>query len=186
MTTSTTPTCENGVPEKQTGYCTDVWFREATNFIEKHKEKPFFCYVATNARTGRTTSMKSTPSCYLDKGVPQPMANFYGMIANIDENIGRLLGKLDEWKLADNTIVVFMTDNGSAMGVLPAKTWVNGGQMARLQRRICGDRRDRSMREASCAVLYSRSIFQSRNRARSILFSRHTLDLLPTLIGIVD
>jgi hypothetical protein len=45
------------------------------------------------------------------------MANFYGMIANIDENVGRLLGKLDEWKLADNTIVIFMTDNGTAAGV---------------------------------------------------------------------
>jgi arylsulfatase A-like enzyme len=111
----------NGVPEKQTGYCTDVWFREATKFIEKHKEKPFFCYVATNAPHGPYNVDEKYAKPYVDKGVPQPMANFYGMIANIDENIGKLLGKLDEWKLAKNTIVVFMTDNGSAMGVLPSK-----------------------------------------------------------------
>ncbi|MBC7853547.1 MAG: arylsulfatase [Pirellulaceae bacterium] len=111
----------NGKPEKQEGYCTDVWFREATKFIEKHKEKPFFCYVATNAPHGPYHVDEKYAQPYLDKGVPQPMANFYGMIANIDENIGRLLGKLDEWKLAENTIVVFMTDNGSAMGVLPAR-----------------------------------------------------------------
>ena len=110
----------NGVVEKQTGYCTDVWFREATKFIEKHKEKPFFCYVATNAPHGPYNVDEKYAKPYLDKGVPQPMANFYGMIANIDENIGKLLGKLDEWKLTENTIVVFMTDNGSAMGVLPA------------------------------------------------------------------
>ncbi len=111
----------NGVPEKQEGYCTDVWFREATKFIEKHKEKPFFCYVATNAPHSPYNVDAKYAKPYLDQGVPQPMANFYGMIANIDENIGRLLGKLDEWKLAENTIVVFMTDNGTAAGVLPPR-----------------------------------------------------------------
>src|SRR5436190_1585804 len=111
----------NGVSEKQEGYCTDVWFREATKFIEKHKEKPFFCYVATNAPHGPYNVDEKYAKPYLDKGVPQPVANFYGMIANIDENIGKLLGKLDEWKLTEDTIVIFMTDNGSAMGVLPTK-----------------------------------------------------------------
>ena len=110
----------NGVPEKQEGYCTDVWFREATKFIEKHKEKPFFCYLATNAPHGPYNVDEKYAKPYLDKGVPQPMANFYGMIANIDENIGELLGKLDEWKLAENTIVVFLTDNGTAAGVIGA------------------------------------------------------------------
>ncbi|MCE9528499.1 MAG: sulfatase-like hydrolase/transferase, partial [Planctomycetales bacterium] len=83
-------------------------------------DKPFFCYLATNAPHSPYNVDAKYAQLYLDKGVPQPMANFYGMIANIDENIGKLLGKLDEWKLAENTIVVFMTDNGSAMGVLPA------------------------------------------------------------------
>lgn len=111
----------NGVPEKQEGYCTDVWFREATKFIEKQMEKPFFCYIATNAPHGPYNVDAKYAKPYLDQGVLQPMANFYGMIANIDENIGKLLAKLDEWKLSENTIVIFMTDNGSAMGVLPAK-----------------------------------------------------------------
>lgn len=108
----------NGVPEKQQGYCTDVWFREATKFIEKHKDKPFLCYLATNAPHSPYNVDARYARPYLDQGVPQPMANFYGMIANIDENIGKLLGKLDEWKLAENTIVVFMTDNGTAAGVI--------------------------------------------------------------------
>ena len=108
----------NGVPEKQSGYCTDVWFREATKFIEKHKDKPFFCYVATNAPHSPYNIDVKYAQPYLDKGVLQPMANFYAMIANIDENIGKLLGKLNDWKLAENTIVVFMTDNGTAAGVL--------------------------------------------------------------------
>ncbi len=108
----------NGAPEKQAGYCTDVWFREATKFIEKHKDEPFFCYVATNAPHSPYNVDPKYAQPYLERGVPQPMANFYGMIANIDENIGKLLGKLNEWKLAENTIVVFMTDNGTAAGVV--------------------------------------------------------------------
>ncbi len=107
----------NGVPEKQTGYCTDVWFKNATNFIEKHKEKPFFCYIATNAPHSPYNVDPKYAKTYLDRGVPQPMANFYGMIENIDENIGRLMTKLDDWKLAENTVVIYMTDNGTAEGV---------------------------------------------------------------------
>ena len=45
------------------------------------------------------------------------MAAFFGMIANIDDNIGRLLARLDQLKLADDTIVIFMTDNGGTAGV---------------------------------------------------------------------
>ncbi|HUE71839.1 MAG TPA: arylsulfatase [Pirellulaceae bacterium] len=110
----------NGKPERQTGYCTDVWFGAATKFIEKHRDEPFFCYVATNAPHSPYNIDPQYAEPYLKQGVPQPMANFYGMIANIDENIGRLLGKLDEWNLAENTIVVFMTDNGTAAGVVGA------------------------------------------------------------------
>jgi len=108
----------NGVPEKQTGYCTDVWFAAATEFIERNKEQPFFCYIATNAPHSPYNVDPKYARPYLDQGVPQPMANFYGMIENIDENIGRLLKKLDDWKLAENTVVVYMTDNGTAEGVL--------------------------------------------------------------------
>lgn len=110
----------NGTPEEQTGYCTDVWFGEAAKFIEKHKDEPFFCYLATNAPHSPYNVDPKYAEPYLKQGVPQPMANFYGMIANIDENVGKLLAKLDEWKLAENTIVVFMTDNGTAAGVAGA------------------------------------------------------------------
>lgn len=107
----------NGKPEPQKGYCTDVWFREATKFIERHQDEPFFCYVATNAPHSPYNVDPKYAEPYLKLEVPQPMANFYGMIANIDENIGKLLAKLDELKLSENTIVVFMTDNGTAAGV---------------------------------------------------------------------
>lgn len=107
----------NGKPEKQTGYCTDVWFRSALNFIEQNKENPFFCYIATNAPHAPYNVDRKYSQPYVERGVPQPMANFYGMIENIDENIGGLLKKLDDWQLSENTVVIFMTDNGTAAGV---------------------------------------------------------------------
>jgi arylsulfatase A-like enzyme len=98
------------------GYCSDVWFREATAFIEREDERPFFAYLATNAPHGPFLVDEAYSRPYLEAGVPPTMAKFYGMIANIDENLGRLRKRLDELGLAENTILIFMTDNGTAAG----------------------------------------------------------------------
>lgn len=107
----------NGVPKKFEGYCTDVWFAEAQKFITKASEQddPFFCYITTNA----PHSPYHVPQKYIDMyaaydDIVNP--NFYGMISNIDENIGRLLASMESAGSLDNTIVVFLTDNGSAAG----------------------------------------------------------------------
>ncbi len=106
----------NGKPEKVTGYCTDVWFDNALAFIEKNKDRPFFCYLATNAPHGPYLVDEKYSKPYADKGVPKTMANFYGMIENIDDNLGKLRDKLAALDLEENTILIFMTDNGSAAG----------------------------------------------------------------------
>jgi len=106
----------NGKPEKVTGYCTDVWFANALDFIERNKDRPFFAYLSTNAPHGPYLVDEKYSQPYVEKGVPEPMAQFYGMIANIDENMGKLMGKLRDWGLEENTILIFMTDNGSAAG----------------------------------------------------------------------
>ncbi len=105
-----------GTPEPKTGYCTDVWFDAALDFIETNKEKPFFTYLATNAPHGPFHVDSAYLKPYLgNPDIPNP--NFYGMIANLDENMGVLLSKLDEWGLTENTLIVFMTDNGTSGGV---------------------------------------------------------------------
>jgi arylsulfatase A-like enzyme len=99
------------------GYCTDVWFDGAMKFIESSAKagKPFFCYLPTNAPHGPFHVAQKYIDMYKDNpNVPSP--NFYGMITNIDENVGRLMKRLDELGLADNTILIFMTDNGTAGG----------------------------------------------------------------------
>ncbi|QDT63488.1 arylsulfatase [Calycomorphotria hydatis] len=107
----------NGVPEKFNGYCTDIWFDEAINFIEASKDKPFFCYLSTNAPHGPYLVAEEYSKPYADQGVPETMSKFYGMITNIDENLGKLRTRLDELGLAENTLLIFMSDNGTAAGV---------------------------------------------------------------------
>ncbi len=107
----------NGVPERfEDRYCTDVWFDEALAFIERHRPEPFFCYIPTNAPHGPYDVHPRYSAPYAAMGVPQQRARFYGMITNIDENVGRLRQRLAGLGLADNTILIFMGDNGTASG----------------------------------------------------------------------
>ena len=99
------------------GYCTDVWFQNAVNFIERNRQKPFFCYIPTNAPHSPFLVDPLYSDPYLPLTPHQQRANFYGMLANIDENVGGLRRSLAELGLVDNTIFIFMTDNGSGGGL---------------------------------------------------------------------
>ena len=110
----------NGEPTAYEGYCTDVFFDNALRFVEQQQAEggsPFFVYLSTNAPHGPFLVDESYSKPYADEGVPSPMDKFYGMIENIDDNMGRLTAKLDELGIANNTLLIFMTDNGSAAGV---------------------------------------------------------------------
>ena len=107
----------NGVTKKYTGYCTDIWFDGAMQFIEADKDRPFFVYIPTNAAHGPFNVAKEYSEPYKEMGVPSPRAEFYGMITNIDDNVARMRKKLKELNLAENTIFIFTTDNGTAAGM---------------------------------------------------------------------
>ena len=104
----------NGKWKKFKGYCTDVWFDNALKFIEANKDRPFFCYLTTNAPHSPYNVADKYAEPYRNKDIPNP--NFYGMITNIDENMGRLSKKLKALGLEKDTILIFMTDNGTAAG----------------------------------------------------------------------
>lgn len=107
----------NGIPEKTTGYCTDVWFEEAITYTQKQQTEPFFLYLALNAAHGPF----NVPKAYMDRYASAPLTErqkrFYGMISNIDDNFGRLIEHLKRTGQFDNTILVFTTDNGTAVGL---------------------------------------------------------------------
>ncbi len=108
----------NGSFVKTNGFCTDLFFSAALSWIKKSKEDkaPFFAYITTNAPHFPYVAPKKNSERFTALGFGKDQANFYGMIENIDENVGRLLDKLKEWKLLENTVVIFMSDNGMTPG----------------------------------------------------------------------
>ncbi|MEO9890916.1 arylsulfatase [Aurantibacter sp.] len=110
----------NNEPKQFEGYCTDVWFGEAMKFIATNQEKPFFVYLPTNAPHSPfyVDEKYAEPYQHL-KGKEIVNPEFYGMITNIDENFGKLEKFLKKQKLADDTILIFMTDNGTSDGISP-------------------------------------------------------------------
>lgn len=106
----------NGIPEPAKGFCTDVFFDYAIDFIESKKDSddPFFVYLCTNAPHGPMHSPEESSRPYQHLGTN--VANFYGMISNIDDNVGRMRDYLREHNLEENTIFIFTTDNGTSSG----------------------------------------------------------------------
>ena len=120
---------KNGKDEPFKGYCTDVFFEEAKQFIQNSAKagKPFLCYLATNTPHGPfipkpedreviVERLKDPQFDHLGDKLKQRLANYLGMIVNIDANMGALMGFLDQEGLAENTILIFQTDNGSLLG----------------------------------------------------------------------
>ena len=106
----------NGQLQQYPGYCTDVFFAEAMRWIRERGAlgERFFAYIAPNA----PHAPLFVPQKYRDPyaGLPRDQASFFGMIANIDENMGKLEQMLIDAGLRDNTIVIFLTDNGTRWG----------------------------------------------------------------------
>lgn len=119
----------NGETEAYKGYCTDVFFSEALDFIEENKDQPFFCYISTNAPHAPYNLPEEYYNIYKDvEELPDRFKRFYGMITNIDDNFKALEVKLDELNLTENTILIFMTDNGTAGGNQVYDAGLRGGK----------------------------------------------------------
>jgi len=103
----------NGKPQKYEGYCDKVWFDEAISFIRQNRQQPFFCYLPTNVPHAPLSVDKKYSDPYRGiSGISDRLANYYGMIAEFDEQLGRLMKEIRELGLEENTILVFMSDNG--------------------------------------------------------------------------
>ena len=117
----------NNEQKKYEGYCSDIFTDEAIKFIEENKSNQFFCYLSFNA----PHTPLQVPNKYYDlyKNVDPSVISesekismteknvldakrIYGMVTNIDDNVGKLVSKLKELNIDKNTILIFMTDNG--------------------------------------------------------------------------
>jgi arylsulfatase A-like enzyme len=120
----------NDQQESYEGYCSDIFTGEALKFIEQNGEGPFFCYLAFNAPHTPLQVPDKYYKMYKDvdptegfDGDERPFPEMtekdkedarkvYAMVTNIDDNVGRVLQKLKDMGIDDNTVVIFMTDNG--------------------------------------------------------------------------
>ena len=125
----------NGKFVKTRGFCTDVFFTAALGWIRERRDEPFFAYISTNAPHGPFIAPPANTKYFTDKGFSKKHAGFYGMVENIDTNMGRLLTSLEEWELAENTVLIFMSDNGmtgngagkAGEELTPDHAWFNAG-----------------------------------------------------------
>ena len=119
----------NGRRMKFTGYTTDVFFGEAMKWMRAQAaaRQPFFCYLPTAAPHAPLFVADKYREPY--KSQTRKVASFFGMIANIDENMDRLDAFLRETGLYDNTILIFMTDNGGTAGVPVFNAGMRGQKM---------------------------------------------------------
>ena len=102
----------NDEPRKVNGYCTDIFFDAALQFIEQNRARPFFVYLPTNAPHTPLDVNARYSDRYKAMGLNDTTARVYGMVENIDENFARLLATLDRLGLRKNTLLIFLTDNG--------------------------------------------------------------------------
>ena len=162
----------NGRIEQYTGYCTDVWFEEAMAWIRRQArdEKPFLVYLPTNAPHVPLWVPQKYIDPYLGK-VESRIAKFFGMIASIDENMGRLTALLDELEVADDTIFVFLGDNGTAQG----ETVFNAGMRGKKRALYEGGHR---------VPLFLRWPAGDIGAPRDVDALTHVQDVLPTLLDL--
>ncbi len=107
----------DGETKQFPGYCTDVWFQQAERWIRDcHRQsRPFFAYISTNAPHGPFYAPDEYKTPYA--ALAPDTRGFFAMVANLDENMARLDALLKELGLRENTILVFMTDNGGTGGI---------------------------------------------------------------------
>lgn len=156
----------NGEEKRYRGHCTDFWFDSAMSWIKEcaAKDEPFLCYLPTNAPHAPHIDLPKYIEPYQGKGP----AAFFGMIAHIDERFGDLDKFLTEQKLRDNTIVIFMTDNGGTSGV----STFNAGLRAGKTTYYDGGHR------VPCWIRWPRGKI---GEPRDVTIPTQNIDLLPTL-----
>tara|TARA_B110001452_G_scaffold67119_2_gene53961 strand:+ start:270 stop:2006 length:1737 start_codon:yes stop_codon:yes gene_type:complete len=120
---------KNNKQNQYEGYCSDIFAENAIEFIEKNKNNSFFCYLSFNAPHTPLQVPEKYYNMYKDLdpelGFSDDLSDFrmnekdkedarkiYGMVTNIDDNVGKVINKLKELKIEEETIIIFMTDNG--------------------------------------------------------------------------
>ena len=117
---------ENGVERRFQGYCTDLFTDAALAFMREPAAEPFFVFLSANAPHHPLTVPERDAAPYRAMGLSEDTARYYGMISNLDYNVGRLLDELERSGAAENTLVIFVGDNGTSSLHRQADLWESG------------------------------------------------------------
>jgi len=101
----------NGVYKRFEGYSDEVWFSEALKFIQRNQDRPFFATISTNIPHAPLLVEEKYSEPYKTE-VSERLANYYGMVTKFDEDFGKFLQDIESSNLGDNTILLYMSDNG--------------------------------------------------------------------------
>jgi len=115
----------NDEEKQSSGYTSDYFTGQAIEFIEQNRGNPFLCYVSYNVPHSPFQLPEEYYSKYMQTGLDSTLSSVYGMVENMDHNIGLILEKLIELNITENTIVIFFSDNG------PNTDRYNGGMKGR-------------------------------------------------------
>ncbi len=175
----------NGKRQRYSGYCTDVFFDEAARWMGERSDQPFFTYIATNSahwpwfvpdhyRQPVRDAIAANEDIvkHLDASKREDLVSFLAMGANIDDNVGKLDAFLSANGLMDNTIVVFLTDNGSTMG----QDYFNAGMRGKKTQLWEGGHR------VPCFIRWPDGDF----KVRDVATLSHVQDLMPTLADLAS
>lgn len=180
----------NGTQMKFEGYCTDVFFDKAKEFIESSmkQDKPFFAYISTNTPhapyNAKQEDIEVLNVLYeksnfegkneINKSLKRSLIRYLAMIRNIDTNIGKLMNFLDKKELRENTIVIFLTDNGTIMGT----KYFNAGMRGMKTELWDGGHR------VPCFINWPKGNF--KNIGKEVSGLTEVQDILPTLVELCD
>ncbi|WP_298238998.1 arylsulfatase [uncultured Algibacter sp.] len=167
----------NNVAQRYEGYCDDIFFNEGMQFIrQSHQDKkPFLAYISTNLVHLPLTINDEKVDPYRKMGLHENNARVYGMVSNVDTNVGKVMKLLKDLNIEDNTIVVFMSDNGP--------------RDRRTKNDVIPDRYNYNLRGTKTSV-YENGIRvpffirypQGFNGGRKIETATSVIDVLPTLL----
>ena len=155
-------------------FCANLWFDKAMEWMGKQADagRPFFSYISLNTPHSPFHALPIDFSIYRDKVDDPALASFFGLIRNIDENFARLDAWLADTGIHDNTLLVFMNDNGTSIG----ETVFNAGMRGKKGSSYDGGHR------AMCFIRWPAG---NLGEPRAIDYASHVTDILPTLVDLL-
>jgi arylsulfatase A-like enzyme len=163
----------NGTLKQYQGNATDLWFRLGRAFVQacRAREEPFFLYLPLNAPHIPWLVPASYRKPYLNRGLRKQQINFYAMLAHVDEQLGAFIDFLKQERLWDNTVFIFLSDNGTALHGQDYNAGLRGKKGSAYE----GGHR------VPCFISYPDGRL---GKPRDIESLTHCLDLLPTLMDL--